>query len=607
MLLEIFASTAIVTAIGDLAAESKQTIHQNFAHGIALSVAPQANSYARACTLAAQQSTAEWVLFLAPCVQADERLAPALAALAHAITHAPTDTAVFELRQFPLETGHHYNPITLETDTIDLEAFAYRRAVYLAVGGLDAQFALHTGFEFSRRVRAMGYRLSYLPRACVTVLDAHDALAAPTCEEYTAALGDDILLAAKYGSIGALRRAKMRYFAAIRQPKHYPSVRKVLLRHLFKLAVIGWGRFLWRHTHRALFQKVRVGTWDFESVPQRGRVPQYALQETPLVSVVIRTCNRPAVLRETLRCLRHQTYNNFEIILIEDGAPTAQELVAREFTDLPINYFATQTNVGRGRAGNIGIERAKGDFVCFLDDDDFYYADYIETCVAYLQSEDGLDFLYTPIMAFEADVTSRTPEYHYTITRTYPVLFDHLTLMDMCVKCRVPMSGGMFRRALYGEIGGMREDIDGDEDWAMWLRYTMIGKRKNPYALDIRRALSVCGFPADPTAAQARHLAYEKFDFDMLSDPNLKFTIQSKELLACRTQTVQDLAHLQNLGTLAATLEDEGRKKWPRFRPVFPQDENETMTLTALEINGYYQTILDEVANGAQISDLMAE
>ena len=88
--------------------------------------------------------------------------------------------------------------------------------------------------------------------------------------------------------------------------------------------------------------------------------------------------------------------------------------------------------------------------------------------------------------------------------RVEPVLFDHITRMDMCVKCRIPISGAMFRRSLYDICGGMREDIDADEDWAMWLRYLGRARRPQQHAPDISRALSACLYPADPVAAAQR-------------------------------------------------------------------------------------------------------
>lgn len=164
-----------------------------------------------------------------------------------------------------------------------------------------------------------------------------------------------------------------------------------------------------------------------------------------MVSVVVRTHKRKEVLRRTLKSLENQLYKNFEVVIVEDGENTAENMVKSDFPSLNINYFATGENVGRGRAGNIGIERAKGKYVCFLDDDDYYYADCISTFVAKLESFPEAGFAVSGGMAYETEILNTDP-YEFTVNKIYPISFSHITLMDMCVKCRIPMCCGMFRR-----------------------------------------------------------------------------------------------------------------------------------------------------------------
>lgn len=148
--------------------------------------------------------------------------------------------------------------------------------------------------------------------------------------------------------------------------------------------------------------------------------------------------------------------------------PWQSILCARGFPELDIRYIATGAHVGRGRAGNIGIENSRGEYVCFLDDDDYYYPDYLETSVCAMQQGD-VDMVLSSSMVFKVDVHSTEP-YRFTVKQEpQPVVFGHINLLDMCVKCRIPLLAGMFRRSLYEKAGGgMREDLDGDEDWAMW-------------------------------------------------------------------------------------------------------------------------------------------
>ncbi len=557
------------------------------------------NNFAKNCNLAAKNSNADWLLFFAPNVSIDKKTISAILNVKIATENATPEQALFAVRQLPLDMSWHINPISMEIESFEPEAFAVRKSAFLNCGGFDDNFSVYLCYELALRLRANKHKLFYLPTASVNVSQTHDRLAQPTLTDYMAILSEKVYLAGKYGNISKIAKAKTKYFTAIKHPKHYAGVRKALLKNIAKLTIKGFKCFGKSFTKTAYKKAVNnLGEINPDTIPQRGREAQFEITQNPLVSVIVRTCNRPAVLRETLKSLRWQTYKNFEIVLIEDGPPTAETMVKAEFSDLPIRYHSTGKNIGRGKAGNLGIEHAKGEFVCFVDDDDFYYPDFIEASLAYLLNNPQADFLYNASMVIETNVETQNPEYNYTISKIEPVRFEHITLMDMCIKCRVPLNSAMFKRELYTKTSGMREDIDGDEDWAMWLRYTMVGKRKAQNALDIKRALSLFATPATTSTANARLDTYEKFDYIMLSDHDLNFKVTPYEITHWRTQLLADLSHLKALGKLNALLQDPKRNNWPRFTPVLPTDASEIVEISALQINGYYQTILDDVANG---------
>jgi glycosyltransferase involved in cell wall biosynthesis len=88
----------------------------------------------------------------------------------------------------------------------------------------------------------------------------------------------------------------------------------------------------------------------------------------PVVSVVIPSYNSAAFIRECLRALRSQrTELSFEIILIDSSDDGADRIVADEFPEIRLFHFPQRCSVGRAR--NIGIEKAKGEIVLFLDTD----------------------------------------------------------------------------------------------------------------------------------------------------------------------------------------------------------------------------------------------
>ena len=115
-----------------------------------------------------------------------------------------------------------------------------------------------------------------------------------------------------------------------------------------------------------------------------------------MVSIIIPCYNKAAYLAKTLQSVLNQTYPNWECILVDDGSTDATSVVAKAYfeKDTRFHYFLKK-NEGVSTARNFGIEKAKGDFVVFLDADDIL-ADFsllkrVEYCNQYPE-QDGLVF-----------------------------------------------------------------------------------------------------------------------------------------------------------------------------------------------------------------------
>lgn len=94
------------------------------------------------------------------------------------------------------------------------------------------------------------------------------------------------------------------------------------------------------------------------------------MQNIPKVSVVIPTYNRPELLSQAIRSVLAQTYQDFEVIVVDDGSRGRAGNVVMAFEDSRIRYFKNETSLGGGGARNRGIAEARGGYVAFLDDDD---------------------------------------------------------------------------------------------------------------------------------------------------------------------------------------------------------------------------------------------
>lgn len=118
---------------------------------------------------------------------------------------------------------------------------------------------------------------------------------------------------------------------------------------------------------------------------------------TMLVSIVVPTYNRAHMIETTVKSILNQTYKDIEIIIVDDGSTDDTEDVVRKIAHgsaMPIRYFS-KPNGGCSSARNMGVRMAEGECIAFLDSDDQFTPNAIESLVAVMEKS-GADFVYSP-------------------------------------------------------------------------------------------------------------------------------------------------------------------------------------------------------------------
>lgn len=114
------------------------------------------------------------------------------------------------------------------------------------------------------------------------------------------------------------------------------------------------------------------------------------MSHTPLISVIIPCYNHGRLLQKAIDSVRQQSYANLEIIVIDDGSTDNTKEVAQQNPDV---HYIFQSNQGLSAARNTGIRHSKGEFLVFLDADDYLYAGAIATNLAYISKNQKLAFV----------------------------------------------------------------------------------------------------------------------------------------------------------------------------------------------------------------------
>ncbi|MGD6802083.1 glycosyltransferase family 2 protein [Rossellomorea aquimaris] len=106
------------------------------------------------------------------------------------------------------------------------------------------------------------------------------------------------------------------------------------------------------------------------------------ISESPLVSVIVPVYNTEHYIRKCIDSLVNQSYKNLNIIIVNDGTPDKAGEIAEEYSQIDKRVKVIhKKNGGASSARNVGLEMAKGEYICFIDSDDWLNSDAINNLV----------------------------------------------------------------------------------------------------------------------------------------------------------------------------------------------------------------------------------
>lgn len=387
------------------------------------------------------------------------------------IIKSDENVGIWEFRQFPYEHPKIYDPLTGSTPWSSGAAFAVRRSVYEQVNGFDENIFMYAeDVDLSWRIRAAGYILKYVPRVKIMHYSYETANTIKPNQHIFGVI-NNLLLRYRFGSIYDVLLGHLMFWKLICVPEAFSGAKKRLLREYCR----HFGK-IWHFRPKKLYKKRTqpIGCFfGYDYAPIRSGAYYYCSlpDDNPLVSIIVRTCGRPSVLRETLISLEKQTYDNIEIVIVEDGEPISKQMIDKEFSHLNILYKATGEKVGRSKAGNIAMRLSNGQYLNFLDDDDIFYADHVEVLVTNILKS-GKMAAYATAFETPIKIESKNP-YIYSVEDYLEIHKQSFDKIILCHHNYIPIQCIMFSKILFELYGGLDESVDALEDWDMWVRYSL--------------------------------------------------------------------------------------------------------------------------------------
>lgn len=199
------------------------------------------------------------------------------------------------------------------------------------------------------------------------------------------------------------------------------------------------------------------------------------------ISIIIPLYNRGNWLEEAVQSILLTNYPNVEILIVDDESTDNSIEVARELASkykgiIRLLQHLDRENHGPGGTRNLGIQAAQGQYICFLDSDDYLFPHRFETSVEILDSDSTVDAV------FESTKTEILAGGEERSRQVRPVVSfdceDHQKILDKILKEHRHWSVNaiLIRKSILEKVGGFSERLRGCEDLVLWLKLSCLAK-----------------------------------------------------------------------------------------------------------------------------------
>lgn len=193
------------------------------------------------------------------------------------------------------------------------------------------------------------------------------------------------------------------------------------------------------------------------------------------VSIITPCYNSEKYISDTIQSVLNQTFTDWEWIIVDDCSNDNSVSVINQYKDDRICLIALDNNVGAASARNIAINKAKGRYITFIDSDDVWLPEFLQTVVNFLINQKE-ELVYTSYKRYDENLQPALNDF---------IAEDNITFERLLYNCPIPMLTAMYDTNRIGKV--MIPEVDMREDYAMWLNVL----RKIPKAKAIKEPFAI--------------------------------------------------------------------------------------------------------------------
>lgn len=188
------------------------------------------------------------------------------------------------------------------------------------------------------------------------------------------------------------------------------------------------------------------------------------MNNNPLVSVVMATYNMAAYLPLAIQSVLTQTYQNIELLVVDDGSTDDTRVVLKPYLEHPRIRYLSQENKGQAAAKNHGVQKSSGQYIAFLDADDMWMPDKLDLQVPVFSRSETLGVVYARHLYI--DETGRE------LGIAQGKLFCGRVTGPLLIANFIPFGTSVVKRECFVRLGGFKENIRMGIDYDLWLRFS---------------------------------------------------------------------------------------------------------------------------------------
>lgn len=187
-------------------------------------------------------------------------------------------------------------------------------------------------------------------------------------------------------------------------------------------------------------------------------------QDAPLVSVIVPAYNTSLYIREAVESVFKQTFDDFEMIVVNDGSPDTPQMEAELAPFMDRIHYLKQSNRGSSGACNTAVRAARGRYIARLDSDDYWDPSYLEHQIRLMSADPSIDVL-SPNARYFGDPMYEGQLYYDPRIPKAEITFETVVTERMPI-----FSGFTAKRDVLMKVGLFDETLGSGEDFELWLR-----------------------------------------------------------------------------------------------------------------------------------------